>query len=88
MPREVGDGRFRSAPTRPTYALVNADREVIAFITAAPGVNLKPLIGRQIGVSGQRGFMPEFKKPHITALRFEPLDSPPAIASGAGAARG
>ena len=55
-------------PNAPTYALLNSDREVVAFITPAPGVNLKAMVGRQIGISGQRGYMPELRKPHITAL--------------------
>jgi hypothetical protein len=69
-------------PNAPPYALVNSDRVVMAFITPAPGVNLRPFINRQIGVSGQRGFIPELNKPHITALRVSALDqSPSAIAT-------
>jgi Bacterial SH3 domain len=69
-------------PNAPPYALVNADRVVMAFITPAPGVNLRPFINQQIGVSGQRGFIPELNKPHITALRVSALDqSPSAIAT-------
>ncbi|HEV2970085.1 MAG TPA: SH3 domain-containing protein [Pirellulales bacterium] len=69
-------------PNAPPYALVNADRVVMAFVTPAPGVNLRPFINRQIGVSGQRGFIPELNKPHITALRVSTLDeSPSALAA-------
>ncbi len=73
-------------PNAPPYALLNGDGEVVAFVSAAPGVNLAGLIGRQIGVNGQRGFMPEFKKPYITALRFEPLDNG-EVAAGRDATR-
>ena len=54
-------------PNAPPYAIVNADRVVVAFITPAPGVNLRPYMGKQVGISGQRGFIPELNKPHVTA---------------------
>lgn len=73
-------------PNAPTYALLNSDREVVAFITPAPGVNLKAMVGRQVGISGQRGYMPELRKPHITALRAMALDNPDAVAAGSGTA--
>ena len=73
-------------PNAPTYALLNSDREVVAFITPAPGVNLKAMVGRQVGISGQRGYLPELRKPHITALRAMALDNPDAVAAGSGAA--
>jgi uncharacterized protein YgiM (DUF1202 family) len=70
-------------PNAPPYAVVNADRVVVAFVTPAPGVNFRPFMGRQVGVSGQRGFIPELNKPHVTASRITPLDQPPvAIAGG------
>jgi hypothetical protein len=65
-------------PNAPPYAVVNADRVVVAFVTPAPGVNLRPFMGRQVGVSGQRGYIPELNKPHITASRITPLDQAPA----------
>src|SRR5207237_37654 len=65
-------------PNAPPYAVVNADRVVVAFVTPAPGVNLRPFMGRQVGVSGQRGFIPELNKAHITASRITPLDQAPA----------
>ena len=69
-------------PNAPPYAIVNSDRVVLAFVTPAPGVNLRPFIGKQVGVSGQRGFIPELNKPHVTAQRINPLDEPPtAVAS-------
>jgi SH3-like domain-containing protein len=69
-------------PNAPPYAVVNADRVVVAFVTPAPGVNLRPFMGRQVGVSGQRGYIPELNKPHITASRVTPLEqSPTAIAT-------
>jgi hypothetical protein len=66
-------------PNAPPYALLNADHEPIAFITPMPGVDLRPLLGRQVGVTGPRGYMPEFHKPHITAMQAEPVDGSDVI---------
>jgi hypothetical protein len=62
-------------PNAPRYALVNRDNEVVSFVTPAPGVNLSTYEGEYVGVYGQRGYMPELKKPHVTALRVHPLNS-------------
>ncbi len=78
----------QTRPNTPPYALVNADRVVVAFVSPAPGVNLRPYMGRQVGVSGQRGFIPEMAKPHITASRITGLDQPSAeFANGRDALR-
>ena len=71
-------------PGAPPYAIVNADRVVIAFVTPSPGVNLRPFIGKQVGVTGQRGFIPEMSKPHVTAQRIVPLDQSATTAIAAG----
>jgi len=57
----------------PRYALVDDDGSVISFVTPTPDINLKPYIGRRIGVNGTRGFMPEFRRAHVTASRVTPI---------------
>ena len=42
-----------------SYALVDKEGKVKQFVTAAPGVNLRPYIGREVGVQGTLGYMPE-----------------------------
>jgi hypothetical protein len=37
-------------------------------------VNLQPFIGQQIGVSGSRGYIPEFRRSHVTAARVAPMN--------------
>jgi hypothetical protein len=74
-------------PNAPAYVLLGRNHEVITFVTPAPGVNLRPWIGRQIGVSGQRGFIQELKSPHVTAMRAAPIDNPSAVATGNSAQR-
>jgi hypothetical protein len=61
-------------PNAPRFALVNNANEVVSFVSPAPGVNLQSYEGQQVGLFGQRGYMPELKKPHITALRVSPLE--------------
>ncbi len=65
-------------PGAPRYALVNRDDEVVTFVSPAPGVNLRSYEGEYVGISGQRGYMPELKKSHVTALRIKPLESAPS----------
>jgi hypothetical protein len=65
-------------PGAPRYALVNRANEVVTFVSPAPGVNLRQFEGEYVGISGQRGYMPELKKPHVTALRVNPLESAPS----------
>ncbi len=60
-------------PNAPRYALVNGQNDVVSFVTPAPGVNLQPYEGQYVGILGQRGFMPELKKPHLTAQRISPV---------------
>jgi hypothetical protein len=60
-------------PEAPRYALVDSEGDVVTFITPSTGVNLQPYIGQRIGVVGTRGYMPEFKRAHVTAARVAPL---------------
>jgi hypothetical protein len=66
-------------PNAPRYALVDTSNQVISFVTPAPGVDLQPYVGKEVGVSGQRGFMPELQKPHVTAMRVNVLDDGPML---------
>ncbi|MDZ4818793.1 MAG: hypothetical protein SGJ20_07455, partial [Planctomycetota bacterium] len=59
-------------PNAPKYALVNEENDVVSFVSPAPGVNLQAYEGRYVTVTGQRGFLPELKKGHITAQRVSP----------------
>jgi len=58
----------------PQYALVDEQGKVVSFVTPTPDLNLKPYIGRRIGVHGTRGFMPEYRRAHVTAGRVTPIE--------------
>jgi len=53
----------------PQYALVDERGKVVSFVTPTPDLNLNPYVGRRIGVHGTRGFMPEYRRAHVTAGR-------------------
>ena len=59
----------------PQYALVNGKGDVVSFVTPTPDINLKPYVGRRIGVNGTRGFMNEFRRAHVTAGRVTPIET-------------
>ncbi len=58
----------------PQYALVDDSNAVISFVTPAPGVNLRPYVDRYVGVSGQRGYMTDLRRQHISVQRVTVLD--------------
>jgi len=78
------DGRFDGVgelrevvapkPGAPRYALVDASGSVRCYVTPAPGVKLHPYLGREVGVVGTRGYMPEEKTGHVMARQITPLE--------------
>jgi hypothetical protein len=60
-------------PGAPQFALVDDRGQVVSFVTPTPDVNLQPYLGHRIGITGSRGFIPEFQRAHVTAGRVSPL---------------
>jgi hypothetical protein len=60
-------------PGAPQFALVDDRGQVISFVTSTPDINLQPYVGRRVGVVGNRGYIPEFQRAHVTAKRVQPL---------------
>jgi uncharacterized protein YgiM (DUF1202 family) len=61
-------------PGAPQFAVVDERGQVVSFVTATPDLNLQPYLGRRIGVSGNRGYIPEFQRSNVTAARVTPLN--------------
>jgi hypothetical protein len=61
-------------PGAPQFALVDPRGQVVSFVSPTPDLNLQPYVGHRIGIVGNRGFIPEFKRAHVTAGRVTPLD--------------
>ncbi len=66
VPRSGGAAKF---------ALTDERGEVTAYVTPAPGVNLRQYAGLDVGVNGIRGFVSEERMPQITAKRIDILSS-------------
>jgi len=62
-------------PGGPQYALLDERGGVRSFVTPAPGVNLRPFVDNQVGVIGQRGYIPDLQKQHVSAQRVTLLDT-------------
>jgi uncharacterized protein YraI len=83
------DGRFDGAGRltevrapkigAPRYALVDEDGKVRSYVTPAPGISLRPYLGRQVTVTGTRGYMPEQRAQHLTARRVAVVEEGNAI---------
>ncbi len=58
----------------PQFALIDDHGDVVTFVTASTDVNLQEFVGQRIGVRGSRGFMPEYRRAHVTASRVTPLE--------------
>lgn len=60
----------------PPYALVDDAGNVVTFITPSPTLNLQQHLGQRVGVSGTRGFLPEYRSRNIQTARVAPLAAP------------
>lgn len=58
----------------PRFALMDKTGEVRCYVTPVPGVNLQNYLGRRVGVTGSRGYMPEKHSSHIMARHVTPLE--------------
>jgi hypothetical protein len=71
------DGRFDAKgqlirvpdpkPGGPQYAILDASGVIRCYVSPAPGVNLRSYVGRQVGINGIRGYMPEQRASHVMA---------------------
>jgi uncharacterized protein YgiM (DUF1202 family) len=77
-PRYDAVGRLKPVVSQsdgaPRFALVDDRGEVVSFVTPSPDLNLRPYVGMLIGVNGSRGFIPEYRKAHVTAGRVMPIE--------------
>jgi hypothetical protein len=67
---EVGSPKIGA----PRYALLDENGQVRCYVSSAPGVNLRPYVGRQVGINGMRGYMPEQHTRHLVARRVTTVD--------------
>ncbi len=63
-------------PGAPTYALLDERGEVVCYLTPAPGINLHPLEGKWIAVTGVTGLMLEPRAKHVAVKQVALVDPP------------
>ncbi|HET6879674.1 MAG TPA: SH3 domain-containing protein [Pirellulales bacterium] len=62
-------------PRVPQFALLDARGKVAAYVSPAPGVNLRLYLNREVGINGTLGYLPERQAQHLTAKRIVPVDN-------------
>ncbi len=85
LPPVSGDGRFDAAgqlirvpnpkPGGPQYAILDSNGNMKCYVSPAPGVNLRSYVGRQVGVTGIRGYIPDERATHIMARHVSVVDA-------------
>jgi hypothetical protein len=58
-----------STKGQPTHALTNASGQIVAYVSALPGMNLELYVNQAVGIQGLRGYLPQLKANHIQAQR-------------------
>ena len=58
----------------PQYALVDEEGNVRCFVSPAPDLNMQYYLGREVGVTGVRGYIAEQRARHVTAKHVTALD--------------
>lgn len=59
--------------TAPPYALLDAEGDVLQYVSPTPGLNLHRYVRKRVGIFGHRGYQQSLKKPHLTAERVVDL---------------
>ena len=91
IPSFEGVGRLTPVvskkPGAPKFALTDVKGKVIMFVSPATGVDLRPYLGKVVGVSGARGYMPRLKKAHLSVSQVERLEPTALVADRPGRPR-
>lgn len=72
-----GEGRLTQIetidPKAPHFALLDASGQVAAYVSPAPGVNLRRYLNQEVGIHGTRSYLADRQARHLTARRIETL---------------
>lgn len=66
---------MEARPGLPRFALLDEAGNVRCYVSPAPGVNLRSYLGRDVGIVGTLGYLPDQDKQHVTAKRIEMVDA-------------
>ncbi len=65
---------FTSRADIPKFALTDNDGGILSFVSPRSGLNIRPYLRKQVGVLGQRAYLSNLKKPHLSITRIVVLD--------------
>lgn len=57
----------------PKFAVIDPQGRVLTFLTPQPGMDLTPVIGKRVEVTGAEGYLPTIRSRHVTATRVAQL---------------
>lgn len=62
---------YSADPDRPPYAITDRGGKTLAYVTPAPGLELRKHLGSEVQVHGERGFLQGLDTPHILATQAQ-----------------
>lgn len=76
-PKQPQTGRlvevYSADPSRPPYAITDRGGRTIAYVTPAPGVDVKQHLGSEVRLTGESGYLQGLDTPHVLATSAERL---------------
>ncbi|WP_404310066.1 SH3 domain-containing protein [Neorhodopirellula lusitana] len=58
---------YSADPSRPPYAITDRGGRTIAYVTPAPGVDVKRHLGSEVQITGESGYLQGLDTPHVLA---------------------
>lgn len=62
---------YSADPNRPPYAITDRSGRTLAYVTPAPGVEIRNHLGSEVRVRGETGFLQGLETPHVLATQAE-----------------
>lgn len=62
---------YSADPNRPPYAITDRSGRTLAYVTPAPGVEIRNHLGSEVRVRGETGFLQGLNTPHVLATQAE-----------------
>ncbi len=62
-----------SSPDKPPYALTDSAGQILAYVSALPGLKFDAYLNKPVGVNGRRGYLPQMQAAHVQAERMHEL---------------
>jgi len=64
---------YSADPTRPPYAITDRTGRTVAYVTPAPGIEIRKHLGSEVRVQGESGYLQGLDTPHVLATAAERL---------------